>query len=141
MYDRDVNSQGWFANYIDTCNERDVRELTGIRDANTLDTHTSRRSLLFEPFVIDELVKQRCNQGQASDLYFWRDRTCHEVAVLRDTPKGLQAIKIKSGRTFASDWPKGLHQWEYLAGAGRPASQIIFGGDAGCHREDYELLS
>lgn len=114
--------------------------LLGIRDANTLDTHASRGAL-FETFVVSELVKQRFNQGQASDLYFWRDNTGHEVDVLRDTPKGLQAIEIKSGSTFASDWPKGLHQWQRLAGAGIPPSQIIFGGNTSYQRKDYEVLS
>ena len=224
LYDRDVSPQDWFANYIATYIERDVRQLIGIRDlsqfqrfvkmcaarsgqllnltalgadcglsattarewlsvleasylvtrlqphhqnfgkrlvktpklyfldvglmawllgirdANTLDTHASRGAL-FETFVVSELVKQQFNQGQASDLYFWRDSTGHEVDVLRDTPKGLQAIEIKSGSTFASDWPKGLHQWQALAGTGIPASQIIYGGNASYQREGHEVLS
>ncbi len=114
--------------------------LLGIRDANTLDTHSSRGAL-FETFVVSELVKQRLNQGQASDLYFWRDSTGHEVDVLIDTPEGRQAIEIKSGSTFASDWPKGLQKWQALAGAGTRPGQIIFGGNASYQRENYAVLS
>jgi predicted AAA+ superfamily ATPase len=114
--------------------------LLGIRDANTLDTHTSRGAL-FETFVVSELVKHKFNQGRASDLHFWRDSTGHEVDVLLDTPEGRQAIEIKSGSTFASDWPKGLQKWQALAGAGTLPGQIIFGGDASYQRENYEVLS
>ncbi len=224
LYDRDVSPQDWFANYIATYIERDVRQLIGIRDlsqfqrfvkmcaarsgqllnltalgadcglsattarewlsvleasylvtrlqphhqnfgkrlvktpklyfldvglmawllgirdAITLDTHASRGAL-FETFVVSELIKHRFNQGQASDLHFWRDNTGHEVDVLRDTPKGLQAIEIKSGSTFASDWPKGLHRWQALAGTGALTTQIIFGGHSSYQREDCEVLS
>lgn len=114
--------------------------LLGIRDINTLDTHASRGAL-FETFVVSELVKHRFNQGQASDLYFWRDSTGHEVDVLLDTPQGLKAIEIKSGSTFASDWPKGLQKWQALAATATLPAQIIFGGDTGYQREDYEVVS
>jgi predicted AAA+ superfamily ATPase len=77
--------------------------LLGIRDTNTLDTHASRAAL-FETFVVSELVKHRFNQGEASDLYFWRDSTGNEVDVVFETPNGLQAIEIKSVSTFAPDW-------------------------------------
>jgi len=112
--------------------------LLGIRDANTLDTHAARGAL-FETFVISELIKQRFNQGQASDLYFWRDSAGHEVDVLLDTPKGLQAIEIKSGSTFAADWTKSLKKWQALAGSDALTPQVIFGGTGLYEREDCQV--
>jgi uncharacterized protein len=112
--------------------------LLGIRDAQTLDTHASRGAL-FETFVVSELIKQRFNQGQASDLYFWRDSTGHEVDVLLDTPAGLQAIEIKSGSTFAADWIKGLQKWQSLSGSDSLQPQIIFGGTGLYEREDCKV--
>ena len=112
--------------------------LLGIRDTNTLDTHAARGAL-FETFIVSELVKQRFNQGQPSDLYFWRDSTGHEVDVLLDTPDGLQAIEIKSGSTFASDWTKGLHKWQSLTGSGLK-TQIVFGGEGLYERETCQVV-
>ncbi len=112
--------------------------LLGIRDINTLDTHAARGAL-FETFVVSELLKQRFNQGQASDLYFWRDSTGHEVDVLLDTPAGLQAIEIKSGSTFASDWIKGIRKWQTLAGS-RLVPQIVFGGKGVVMRDDCQIM-
>jgi predicted AAA+ superfamily ATPase len=113
--------------------------LLGIRDATTLDTHASRGAL-FETFVVSELVKHKFNQGQACDLYFWRDSTGQEVGVLLETPNGLQAIVIKSGSTFASDWIKGLKKWQTLAGSNGLQPKIIFGGAGSYQREDCQVL-
>lgn len=112
--------------------------LLGIRDANTLDTHAARGAL-FETFVVSELIKQRFNQGQASDLFFWRDSTGHEVDVLLGTPAGLQAIEIKSGSTFAADWIKSLKKWQTLAGNDALPPQIIFGGTGLYERENCQV--
>lgn len=107
--------------------------LLGIRDTNTLDTHASRGPL-FETFVVSELAKQSFNQGRACDLYFWRDSTGHEVDLLQETTHGLQAIEIKSGSTFATDWIKGINKWQSISGnALQP--KIIFGGVGGYERQ------
>jgi predicted AAA+ superfamily ATPase len=113
--------------------------LLGIRDTNTLDTHAARGAL-FETFVVSELIKQRFNQGQASDLYFWRDSAGHEVDVLLETPTGLQAIEIKSGSTFATDWIKSLKKWQTLAGGDALTPQLIFGGTGLYEREDCKVM-
>jgi predicted AAA+ superfamily ATPase len=113
--------------------------LLGIRDVNTLDTHAARGAL-FETFVVSELIKKRFNQGQASDLYFWRDSAGHEVDVLLETPTGLQAIEIKSGSTFATDWIKSLKKWQTLAGSDALTPQLIFGGTGLYEREDCKVM-
>jgi predicted AAA+ superfamily ATPase len=112
--------------------------LLGIRDADSLDTHASRGAL-FETFVVSELMKQAFNQGQAGDLYFWRDSTGHEVDLLQQTPQGLQAIEIKSGTTFASDWTKGINKWQSLSGS-TLQPKIIFGGVGGYEREGCQAV-
>lgn len=76
--------------------------LLGIRDAQSIETHAARGAL-FETWVVGELVKQRFNAGQPTDLYFWRDNVGHDVDMLYETPHGLQSVEIKSGSTFASD--------------------------------------
>ncbi len=105
--------------------------LLGIRDLTTLQTHPARGAL-FETWVVSELVKTRFNAGQDAALFFWRDSIGNEVDVLLETPQGLQAIEVKSGATFASDWPQAVHKWAILADTATLPPRIIFGGD-GCY--------
>ncbi|NDP38776.1 MAG: ATP-binding protein [Rhodoferax sp.] len=112
--------------------------LLGIRDLATLQTH-SARGALFETWVVSELLKQRYNAGQSAELYFWRDSTGNEVDVVFETPQGLQAIEIKSGSTFASDWPQGVHKWQALAGLDALTPTIVFGGEGRYARQGCEV--
>lgn len=102
--------------------------LIGIRDAGTIVTHAARGAL-FETWVVSELVKQRLNAGQPVDLYFWRDNVGHEADVLFETPAGLQAVEIKSGATFAADWPVSALKWKSFADDKALAPWIVFGGE------------
>lgn len=111
--------------------------LLGIRDARVLETHPARGAL-FETWGLSELLKRRYNDGQASDLYFWRDHIGHEVDVLIDAPEGLRPVEVKSGSTVASDWFDGLHRWAALAERQHErvaAPQLVFGGNGRYERE------
>ena len=113
--------------------------LIGIRDTVTLDTHVSRGAL-FETFVVGELIKRQFNQGQNADLYFWRDSAGNEIDLLLDTPQGLQAIEIKSGSTFASDWIKGFKVWKRNTQVNTLIPRIIYGGTDSYDREGHQVM-
>lgn len=113
--------------------------LLGIRDADTLSTHAARGPL-FETFIISELIKQQFNAGRPADLYFWRDNVGHEVDVVRETPAGLQAIEIKSGSTFASDWPAAAQKWRSFAEDEALPPIIVYGGEGDFERESCRVL-
>ena len=117
--------------------------LLGMRDAATLQTHESRGAL-FETWVASELIKRRFNLGEPAELFFWRDNVGHEVDVVFETAAGLQAIEIKSGTTFACDWPVAASKWQSFAGreAAQPASQpaIMFGGEGRYERQGCRVL-
>ncbi len=53
---------------------------------------------------------------EVSNLYFWRDRSGHEVDVLIDRGTRLSPLEIKSGRTVNRDYFKGLEFWRKLSG-------------------------
>jgi uncharacterized protein len=112
--------------------------LLGIRDADSIHTHAARGAL-FETWVVSELLKQRYNRGENAKLYFWRDNVGHEVDVLYETPQGLQAIEIKSGSTFAADWPMAIKKWQGLVqqepaqAPEQPRQPIIIYGGEGSH--------
>ena len=90
--------------------------LLGIREPQALATH-AQRGAIFETLVVSEVLKRRFNAGQPADLYFWRDNLGHEVDLLFEVGDRLQAIEIKSGTTFAGDWPDALRRWNKVAGA------------------------
>lgn len=113
--------------------------LLGIRDTTTLATHPSRGAL-FETWVVSELIKQRFNAGQGAELYFWRDKLGHEVDVLIETPQGIQAIEVKSGSTFASDWPQAVRKWADVVGAQALQPWVIFGGVGRYERQDCNVM-
>lgn len=105
--------------------------LLSIRQVGQLETHP-QRGALFENWVLSEMVKARFNLGLPSNLYFWRDRTGHEVDVLIETAADLVPVEIKSGRTVNSDYFDGLQHWLEMAQPRQPRSWLIYGG-----REDH----
>jgi len=112
--------------------------LLGIRNAETLETHAARGPL-FESWVIGELYKQRLNEGQPLELYFWRDSTGYEVDLIIETATGLKPVEIKSGSTYSPDWTNGLHKWQSLAGTESLKPALVFGGDQSYEREGLEV--
>jgi hypothetical protein len=95
---------------------------------------------LFETYVISDLLKQRFNAGQPRDIYFWRDSTGNEVDVLIESGQGLQAIEIKSGSTFASDWTSGLKKWQLFAGDEAIQSTLVYGGTTSYERDGVRVV-
>jgi predicted AAA+ superfamily ATPase len=62
------------------------------------------RGAIFETFVMAELYKTFCHQGERPPLYFWRDRTGHEVDLVMDSGTTLIPIEIKSGETISNSF-------------------------------------
>ncbi|MCX8086003.1 MAG: ATP-binding protein [Rhodocyclaceae bacterium] len=114
--------------------------LLGIRSAEAIAIH-AMRGALFETFVIGEFIKQRQNAGIPVDLYFWRDNTGHEIDLLYEAGDKLQAIEIKSGMTFSSDWPQAVRRWATYARDAALAPWIIHGGDHSFEAADYRAFS
>lgn len=113
--------------------------LVGARDAASLVTHPMRGAL-FETWVVSELAKHRLNRGEPAELFFWRDNVGHEVDVVFETQAGLQALEIKSGATFAGDWPAGLLKWRAFSGEAGPIPAIVFGGEGRYERQGCQVL-
>ncbi|MDO8277111.1 MAG: ATP-binding protein [Burkholderiaceae bacterium] len=113
--------------------------LLGIRDAASIQHHAARGAL-FETYVVGEFIKRRFNAGQPADLYFWRDSAGHEVDLLYETVQGLQAIEIKSGATFAADWPSSVAKWQSFAKDEALAPMILFGGEGAYERQGCRVM-
>jgi len=76
----------------------------------------------------------------ASNLYFWRDRTGHEVDLLVDHGTDLSAMEIKSGQTINGDYFRGLEFWRNLAGEAAGQSWLVYGGDNRQVRSNVTVL-
>lgn len=115
--------------------------LLGIRDEAAMATHAAR-GVLFETWVVGELVKQRFNAGQPADVHFWRDSSGNEIDVVFETSEGLQAVEIKSGSTFASDWTDGVKKWhKFTADTPTRKPILIYGGDESHERGACHLVA
>lgn len=103
-----------------------VCSLLGITTEAQLMHHPLRGSL-FECLIVTELVKQRTNAGAPVNLYYWRDKTGHEVDVIIDKGDSLIPIEIKSGHTINTEFFKNLLYWNKLSGMKK--GYLIYGGD------------
>ena len=100
--------------------------LLGITEITHLAYHPLRGSL-FECFIIAELVKKRTNAGLPINLYYWRDKTGHEIDVIVDNGTTLLPIEIKAGKTIHQDFFKNYLYWKNLSGAEN--GYLIYAGD------------
>jgi hypothetical protein len=106
--------------------------LLGILSPEQLSTHPCRGAL-FETFIASELMKSSYNNGRTPSMYFWRDRSGHEVDFIIDRGGSLLPIEVKSGRTVAADWFSAIAKWKTFAGDRPENSILLYGGD-----ESYE---
>lgn len=115
--------------------------LLGLRAAEMLPLHPMRGAL-FENWVITEHLKQRFNQGQPADLYFWRDNNGVEADLLYETPSGrIQTIEIKSGQTPTSDYIRAGQKSARFATEEVEVPRLIYGGDTSFQRSGVDVVS
>ncbi|KPQ16296.1 MAG: ATPase with DUF4143 domain [Algoriphagus marincola HL-49] len=110
-----------------------VSFLLGIERKEQLKTHPLRGAL-FENLIVTELIKQRTHQAQEINLFFWRDKTGHEIDVLIDEGVDLIPVEIKSGKTITSDYFKNLKYWMKLSV--QKKGLILYCGDQSQSRSD-----
>jgi hypothetical protein len=101
--------------------------LLGIREPGELINH-AYRGPLFENFVIVELLKNRFNKAQRSNLYYWRDSNGNEVDILIDNGSKQVPVEIKSSATFHVDFLKGHTYWEKLTG--QKNGYVVYAGES-----------
>lgn len=88
--------------------------LLGVESKNQLENHYLRGSL-FENLVISELLKFRLNDGKQPNLYFWRDKSGHEIDCIYEVGDQLIPIEIKSSKSLSSDHFKNLTYFQSLS--------------------------
>jgi hypothetical protein len=100
--------------------------LLGITSPDLITNH-AYKGTLFENFIIAELLKNRFNRAERSNLYYFRDSAGNEVDVLIDKGEALEALEIKAGATLNADFFKNLTYWKKLTGSTR--ATLIYTGE------------
>ena len=99
--------------------------LLGINDAHQLETHPLRGQI-FENMVVAEVLKHRFNHGLDNNLFFYRDRSQHEVdIVLDENLQSLKAFEVKLSPTVHSDFYKNLQYFKSLFNQETSRTQVI----------------
>ena len=112
--------------------------LLNIKDPAVI--HTSPyRGQIFETFVMSELVKYYANRGMRAPVYFWRDKTGHEIDCIIEENNRLIPIEIKSGETITSDYFKNLDFWKALSNS-QEKGFVVYGGDQVQKREKAAVV-
>jgi len=101
--------------------------LLGIRDAAQIPAHPLRGAL-FENHVMAETAKAFRHHRRIPPLYFWRDRTGHEVDLVIEEAGQLFPVEIKSGQTVTTDMLAGLRWWCDLSGRALETATLVHGG-------------
>ena len=114
--------------------------LLGVRKLEHLPNHP-QRGMLFENWVITEMIKARTNRGLRPEVHFLRDQQGHEIdAVVETSPDTLQAVEIKSGATVAGDFFKGLDYWRDRLDRQTMGAWLIYGGESKQTRSQAKVL-
>lgn len=104
-----------------------VCHLLGIRNSTQLVDHPLRGAI-FETYVVSEVAKTYHHHRRSPPLYFWRDRTGHEVDLLIEEADTLYPVEIKSGETIGTTMTGGVRWWCDQAGISPAGATVIYGG-------------
>jgi hypothetical protein len=107
--------------------------LLRIKNVDQLESHPLRGAI-FEGMVVTELIKKRANAGEEINLFYWRDKTGHEIDVVIDTGSSLLPLEIKSGKTISGEFFKNLKFWVKLTGEKK--SYLLYAGSERQNRSD-----
>ncbi len=96
---------------------------------------------LFENFIIMEAMKDRLNNGETAEMYFYRDSEGNEVDLLLPLGGKMHTIEIKAGSTINPDYFKGLKRFAAHHPAAAASGCVVFGGTQSQSRSDWPVHS
>ena len=102
--------------------------LLGINTTEQLDVNPLRGNL-FENLVVNDFMKYSANKGIDQQLYFYRDKSQHEVDVIRMAPNGIEAYEIKSSKTWTSSFFNNLVYLRKVVGERLIRSTVLYDGE------------
>lgn len=85
---------------------------------------------LFENLVMLDFYKQLLNKGKEPRMYFYRDRSQHEVDLIWQCGRDLIPIEIKLSQTYSSNFIKGITYFSALAPERVPQGFVVYTGES-----------
>ncbi len=117
-----------------------ICSLLNISSADQIKTHYLKGEL-FENLIVLETLKQRYNQAKKENIFFWRDKTGHEIDLIIEEENQTYPIEIKSGQTIKDDFFKNLNYYNKLSGANPKNSYVVYGGRQKQSRSNGTVIS
>ncbi|MEZ4830144.1 MAG: DUF4143 domain-containing protein [Bacteroidia bacterium] len=114
--------------------------LMNLRNTDDLNRHFAK-GVLFENFIINEILKNHLNRNLHPGHYFWNASGANEIDLLLDRGGNLYPIEIKSGRTINPQFFDNLQYFGNLSGTQPENCYLIYGGDEIQHRSLANVLS
>ncbi|MCO6497676.1 MAG: DUF4143 domain-containing protein [Chitinophagaceae bacterium] len=99
------------------------------------------KGVLFENFIINEILKNQLNRHLTPENYFWNAAGAYEIDLLLVVGGRLIPIEIKSGRTINNHFFDSLKYFQPLSGALPQDSYLVYGGDEVQKRSIANVLS
>jgi predicted AAA+ superfamily ATPase len=114
--------------------------LLGIKNAHQIELHYLKGAL-FETFVIAEIYKFYLNKGFHPDLYYWHDKTGHEIDLIIEQGNKTFAIEIKSAETIVGDFFTGIKYWNSISHNFSKNNFIIYNGNTEQERDNIKIIN
>lgn len=115
--------------------------------AYLLDIHNTKhmvnhplKGMLFETFVVSEILKSRFNKGKRSNLYYFRDNIGNEVDLILDYGIETKPVEIKLGKTINNDFFKGLRYYMKLNPKNKTRGCLVYGGSESSSRQHFDII-
>lgn len=115
--------------------------LLGMDSINQLSKYHQRGAII-ETFIISNIIKHYYNNGiKPRHVYFWRDKSGHEIDCLIQKVNDLIPVEIKSSLTITSDFFDGLRYWQDITKNIYPKGYIVYGGSRDYERSEGRIVS
>ncbi len=99
------------------------------------------RGAVFESFVLGEIFKEQVAHRTEADIYFWRDRSGHEVDLILERDGVPMAIEIKATETVRKELFKGLNTWKKIAHEeSTTESALVYAGNESFDRSGFRVV-
>ncbi len=103
-----------------------VCSLLGITEVDQLNYHPLKGSI-FETMVVSEQVKSQSFDSKSGNLFYWRDKTGHEIDLIIEKAGSIYPMEIKSAKTINTRFFKNLTYYQNLSGVKQSA--LLYSGD------------
>ncbi len=94
---------------------------------------------MFENLIIVELLKFRFNEGKRPKVYFWRDKSGHEIDCIYETAQQLLPIEIKFSKSLSMDHFKSLTYFQKLSQ--QPGGILCYVGDTEKNQNNVSVVN